>query len=58
MEADDAGKAEAHTYERLSELLGRVEAMSVWYGQVRSMPRPMLVRFLKMGSKLRKLLGG
>ncbi|MFK7789613.1 MAG: GbsR/MarR family transcriptional regulator [Phycisphaeraceae bacterium] len=57
IEAEDAGKSEAHTHERLSELLGLIEAMNGWYGQVRLLPRPMLIRFLKMGSKLRKLLG-
>ena len=58
MDAKDAGKEEAHTYERLSELLDLIESMSGWYGQVRSMPKPMLIRFLKMGSKLKKLMGG
>jgi len=58
MEAKDAGASEKHTHQRLSELLGLVESMSGWYGQVRSLPKPMLIRFLKMGSKLRKLLGG
>ena len=58
IEAKEEGKTEAYTHERLSELLGLIESMSGWYGQVRSMPKPMLVRFLKMGSKLKKLLGG
>lgn len=58
MEAKDAGPSEKHTHERLSELLGMVESLGGWYGQVRLLPRPMLIRFLKMGSKLRKLLGG
>ncbi len=58
IEAKDAGASEQHTHQRLSELLGLVESMAGWYGQVRSLPRPMLVRFLKIGTKLRKLLGG
>ena len=58
IEARQTGKEEAHTHKRLSELLGLVEVMAGWYGQVRALPRPMLIRFLKMGSKLRKLLGG
>lgn len=57
IEAEDAGKKEKHTHDRLSELLDLVEAMNGWYGQVRMLPRPLLIRFLKMGSKLRKLLG-
>lgn len=58
IEAADAGKEEEHTHARLSELLGLVEAMDGWFAQVRSFPRPMLIRFLKMGSKIKKLLGG
>lgn len=58
MEASDGGKKEQHTHQRLSELLDLIESMSGWYSQVRTMPRPMLIRFLKMGSKLKKLLGG
>ncbi|MGB0766215.1 MAG: GbsR/MarR family transcriptional regulator [Phycisphaeraceae bacterium] len=58
MEAADAGKSEQHTHDRLSDLLNLVEVMDGWYGQVRSLPRPMLIRFLKLGAKLKKLLGG
>lgn len=57
IEAEEAGEDEAHTHQRLGELLDLIESMSGWYGQVRSLPKPMLIRFLKMGSKLKKLLG-
>lgn len=57
IEAEQAGAQEKHTHDRLSELLNLVEAMSGWYSQVRLLPRPMLIRFLKMGTKLKKLLG-
>ncbi|MBX2852447.1 MAG: MarR family transcriptional regulator [Phycisphaeraceae bacterium] len=57
IEAADAGASEKHTHDRLSDLLGLIEALSGWYGQVRLLPRPLLIRFLKMGSKLKKLIG-
>ena len=57
IEAADAGEKEKHTHDRLEDLLGLVESMNGWYSQVRLLPKPMLIRFLKMGSKLRKLLG-
>jgi DNA-binding transcriptional regulator GbsR (MarR family) len=57
IEARELGDTEKHTAQRLNELLQLVETCGGWYGQVRSLPRPMLVRFLKMGSRLRKLLG-
>ncbi|MEM9020604.1 MAG: MarR family transcriptional regulator [Planctomycetota bacterium] len=47
---------EAYAHKRLAELLDLVETMGGWYGQVRSLPRKTLVKFLKMGSKLSKLL--
>jgi len=57
IEAKEAGKAEAYTHERLSELLGLVDSMGTWYGHVRALPRKALIRFLKAGAKLGKLLG-
>ncbi|XAM01664.1 ArsR family transcriptional regulator [Phycisphaeraceae bacterium D3-23] len=56
MEARESGDDDKHTAKRLGELLQLVETCGGWYGQVRALPRPMLVRFLKMGSKLTKLL--
>ncbi|MEM9348416.1 MAG: MarR family transcriptional regulator [Planctomycetota bacterium] len=57
IEAEDAGATEQHTHDRLSELLNLVEAMDGWYTQVRQLPKSMLIRFIKMGTKIRKLLG-
>lgn len=58
LESSTNGNTDKHTHERLTELLNLVEALGGWYGQVRMLPRPMLIRFLKMGSRLKKLLGG
>ena len=58
MESSESGASDKHTHQKLEDLLGLVEALGGWYGQVRGLPKPMLIRFLKMGSKLRKLLGG
>jgi DNA-binding transcriptional regulator GbsR (MarR family) len=48
---------EADTHERLSELLSFFDTMTTWYGQIRSLPQGAVIRFVKMGSKVRKLLG-
>ncbi len=51
------GPADPLTHERLSELLDFFRTVSNWYEQVRMLPRGAVVRFVKMGGKVRKLLG-
>lgn len=51
------GKESEHTRERLSELLGFFETMTTWYGQIRALPQGAVIKFVKMGGKVRKLLG-
>lgn len=50
-------KTDALTYERLSELLGFFEVMGGWYDQMKKLPNAALVRFLKLGDKILKVLG-
>lgn len=56
-EAKKGGAADAHTHERITEMLSFFETMSTWYSQIRRMPTGSLVKFVKMGDKVRKLLG-
>lgn len=56
-EADRAGASEEATRQRLRELLSFFETMSDWYTQIRHLPRGAVIRFVKMGGKVRKLLG-
>lgn len=56
-EAAKAGKSEAHTKERLGELLGFFETMTNWYGQIRTLPSGAIVKFVKLGGRVRKWLG-
>jgi len=56
--AKKSGAKEALTYERLKNMLGFFEAMTTWYTQIRRLPTGALVKFVKMGGKIRKLLGG
>lgn len=48
---------DAHARERLLELQGFFEMTTRWFDQVRGMPRSTLTRFVRMGSKVAKLLG-
>jgi len=50
------GSADAYTRERLADLLQFFELMTSWVEQTRKLPTPALVRMVKMGDKVAKLL--
>jgi len=55
----EAGKgkaSEAHAKERLSELLGFFEMMSSWYEQIHALPTGTVIRFVKLGDKMIKMI--
>ena len=51
------GAADAYTRERLSDLLQFFELMTTWCEQTRKLPTPAVIRMVKMGSKVAKMLG-
>jgi len=56
-ETAKGGAKEAYTHQRLTEMLDFFETMTAWYTQIRHLPRGAVIRFVKLGSKVRKLLG-
>jgi DNA-binding transcriptional regulator GbsR (MarR family) len=56
-EAERSGSREAHARQKLTELLGFFETMSNWYEHIRRMPTCAVVQFVKLGDKVRKLVG-
>ena len=55
-----AGKdkeTDEYTGQKLRELAEFFETTTAWYGQVRSWPTGALAKFVKLGDKIRKLLG-
>jgi DNA-binding transcriptional regulator GbsR (MarR family) len=56
-QAESEKKSDKYTQERLQALLDFFETSMGWYMQVRQWPAPVLNRFLKLGDKVRKLLG-
>ena len=56
-EAGKAGSREEHTRERLAAMRDFFETTSGWYEQVDQLPTPALMRFLRMGEKLRRWIG-
>jgi DNA-binding transcriptional regulator GbsR (MarR family) len=56
-EASKSGQKDAHARERIGDLLEFFETMTSWYEQMRRMPTGAVIKFVKMGDKIRKLLG-
>jgi DNA-binding transcriptional regulator GbsR (MarR family) len=56
-ETKKPGAADAYTRERLSDLLQFFELMTTWCEQTRKLPTPAVIRMVKMGSKVAKMLG-
>lgn len=56
-EARKPGAADAYTRDRLADMLQFFELVTGWVEQTRKLPTPALVRLLKMGDKIGKVLG-
>jgi DNA-binding transcriptional regulator GbsR (MarR family) len=56
----EAGKdkqTDEYTQQRLRELAEFFDTTTAWYGQIRQWPTGALTKFVKVGDKIRKLLG-
>jgi len=56
-EAKKPGAADPYTRARLADMLQFFELMTAWTEQTRKLPTPAVVRMVKMGDKLGKILG-
>lgn len=56
-EAKADGKSEAHTLKRLQAMQEFFSIMSTWYNSVAALPQVALKQFLKLGSKVSRILG-
>lgn len=54
------GRSAGEQYEqqRVADMLEFFETMTKWYEQIRGLPTKSLIKFAKMGSKIRKWIGG
>ena len=55
-ETEKPGARDPYTHDRLAEMRDFFETMSAWYDQVDALPTPAVIKFVKMGEKIRKLL--
>jgi DNA-binding transcriptional regulator GbsR (MarR family) len=56
-EARQLGGDDAYAQERMRELLGLFETMTVWYQQIQSLPPATLRRLIKLGGRIARLVG-
>jgi DNA-binding transcriptional regulator GbsR (MarR family) len=56
-DARKPGAADAYTRDRLADMLQFFELMTGWVEQTRKLPTPALVRLVKMGDKIGRILG-
>jgi DNA-binding transcriptional regulator GbsR (MarR family) len=56
-EAETDKATDVYTQERLRDLRDFFETTSAWYGQIRQWPTSSMVRFVKLGDKVLKVLG-
>lgn len=56
-QAAKSGSSETYTHERLAEMLDFYETITSWYVQIRRMPTRSIIKLVRMGDKLRKLVG-
>jgi DNA-binding transcriptional regulator GbsR (MarR family) len=56
-EAKKPGAADAYTRARLADMLQFFELMTAWTEQTRKLPTPAVMRMVKMGDRLGKILG-
>lgn len=56
-EAEKSGSAENATRDKLRPLLDFFESVNTWYMQIRTLPTHAVIKFVRLGGKVRKLLG-
>ncbi len=56
IEAEKDKETDEYTEQKLRELAGFFETTNAWYAQIRSWPASAVVKFIKLGDKVRKLL--
>jgi DNA-binding transcriptional regulator GbsR (MarR family) len=56
-EMSKSGKADAYTQERLAQMQDFFETMTRWYEQIEKLPTSAVIKFVRLGEKLRKWVG-
>lgn len=57
VEAQRGGPSGTYVHERITDMLNFFETMTSWYTQIRRLPTGSIIKFVKMGRKVQKMLG-
>jgi len=58
VDASEDRKTPTDVKARIEDMLGFIELTSNWHDELKQLPRPMLVKLMKLGAKVAKLIGG
>jgi hypothetical protein len=58
VEAADDLKTTPEVKVRLEEMLEFLELVSNWHSELRRLPKPVVVKLMKLGAKVAKFIGG
>jgi DNA-binding transcriptional regulator GbsR (MarR family) len=56
-ELGKGGKTDPYTHDRLTQMQDFFETMSRWYGELEKLSTPALIKFVRLGERLRKWIG-
>lgn len=43
--------------QRIKDVMGFVDTLDTWYAQIKGLPRPTLIKLIKMGARIQRFLG-
>ncbi len=58
LDAADDRKTDPEVKQRLQQMLDFVELIGHWYTELKQLPKPTMVRLMRLGAKVSKLIGG
>jgi DNA-binding transcriptional regulator GbsR (MarR family) len=58
LDADVDKSTNAEVKQRIQDMLAFLELTGNWYAELKQLPRPMLIRLMKLGAKVASILGG
>jgi DNA-binding transcriptional regulator GbsR (MarR family) len=58
LDAAEDRRTDPEVKQRIQQMLDFLELTGSWYAELKQLPRPMLVRLMKLGGKVAKFLGG
>jgi hypothetical protein len=57
LDAGEHRKSDSGMRQRLQQMLAFMELTGHWYSELKQLPRPTMMRLMKLGAKVAKLIG-